>query len=339
MRFRPRHRSTSSARIILAHNAAGRFGGRVHTRFPPSRTAICTSATPRRSAELIGSRARFGGKFNLRFDDTNPVKEEQEYIDAITHDVQWLGCDWGERVLRVGLLRAALRWAVQLDPRGQGVRGQLSAEEISDYRGTASSRREDRDQAGTREPVPQPLASEENLDLFERMRRGEFPDGATSARQDRHGAPELNLRDPIMYRILHATHPRTGERGASTRPTTGRTARAIRSKASRTRSARSSSRTTGRSTTGTSTARHPPPAADRVRAPQPHLYGDEQAPLLTLVRDGTCAAGTTAAADALGLAPARLHARGDRAFVKRVGVAKTESVVDVGMLEEEVRII
>src|SRR5215813_1640612 len=125
-------------RIILAHNESGRFGGRVHTRFPPEPNGYLHIGHAKAMLLNYGLAVEFGGKFNLRMDDTNPVKEEQEYIDAIRTDVAWLGLDWGEREFYASDYFEQLHdWAVQLIRAGKAYVDSLSAEEISNYRGTA----------------------------------------------------------------------------------------------------------------------------------------------------------------------------------------------------------
>lgn len=191
--------------IIDSHNAAGRFGSRVHTRFPPEPNGYLHIGHAKSIMLNYGMAQQYGGKFNLRFDDTNPTKEEQEYIDAITADVRWLGADWEDRLFYASdYFQQLYAWAVQLIEQGQAYVCDLSAEEVRAYRGTLT-------EPGTESPYRSRSVAE-NLDLFARMKQGEFPDGARTLRAKIDMAsPNLNMRDPVMYRILHAHHPRTGD--------------------------------------------------------------------------------------------------------------------------------
>ncbi len=183
----------------------GRFGRRVHTRFPPEPNGYLHIGHAKSIWLNYGTAQKYGGKFNLRFDDTNPTKEEQEYIDAIIADVRWLGADWEDRLFYASdYFQQLYEWAVDLIHKGLAYVDDLSAEEIREYRGTLT-------EPGRNSPYRDRSVAE-NLDLFERMKRGEFPDGSRvlRARIDM-AAPNLNLRDPVLYRILHAEHPRTGD--------------------------------------------------------------------------------------------------------------------------------
>ncbi len=190
--------------IIDGHNQSGRFASRVHTRFPPEPNGYLHIGHAKSIMLNYGMAQQYGGKFNLRFDDTNPTKEEQEYIDAITEDVRWLGADWEDRLFHASdYFQQLYNWAVQLIKQGQAYVCDLSADEVREHRGTL-----------TEPGRPSPYRNrpmEENLDLFARMKAGEFPDGSRTLRAKIDmAAPNLNLRDPVMYRILHAEHPRTG---------------------------------------------------------------------------------------------------------------------------------
>jgi len=191
-------------KIIEEHNNSGRFGGRVHTRFPPEPNGYLHIGHAKSICLNFGLAEEYGGKCNLRFDDTNPVKEEQEYIDAIKADVRWLGFDWEDREFYASdYFDQLYNWAVQLIKSGKAYVDSLSAEEIRQYRGTLT-------EAG-RESPDRNRPIEENLDLFERMKNGEFPDGSYVLRAKVDMASgNLNMRDPVLYRILHADHPRTG---------------------------------------------------------------------------------------------------------------------------------
>ncbi|HOM16994.1 MAG TPA: glutamine--tRNA ligase/YqeY domain fusion protein, partial [Thermoguttaceae bacterium] len=191
--------------IILEDIQTGRFGGRVHTRFPPEPNGYLHIGHAKAIILNYSIAKEFGGKFNLRYDDTNPVKESQEYIDAIREDVRWLGADWEDREFYASdYFEQLYQWAVQLIKMGKAYVCDLSADEIRDYRGTLT-------QPGRNSPY-RDRSVEENLDLFARMRAGEFPDGSRTLRAKIDMAhPNLNMRDPIMYRILHVPHPHVGD--------------------------------------------------------------------------------------------------------------------------------
>jgi glutaminyl-tRNA synthetase len=190
---------------VIEDNASGRFGGRVHTRFPPEPNAYLHIGHAKAVWIDYGVALDFGGKFNLRFDDTNPAKEEQEYVDSIIEDVRWLGADWQDRLFFASdYFEPMYHWAEDLVRKGKAYVCDLSPEEVTAYRGTLT-------QPGKDSPYRN-RSVEENLDLFRRMRAGEFPDGSRTLRAKIDMAsPNLNLRDPIMYRILHAGHHRTGD--------------------------------------------------------------------------------------------------------------------------------
>ena len=205
-----RNTETTSTNFIQAiideHNQSGRFGGRVHTRFPPEPNGYLHIGHAKSINLNYGTAMKYGGKFNLRFDDTNPTKEEQEYIDSIIADVRWLGADWEDRLFFASdYFQQLYEWAVQLVKSGDAYVDHLSAEEIRELRGTLT-------EPGQESPY-RSRSTEENLDLFERMKNGEFADGACVLRAKIDMAsPNLNMRDPVMYRILHAEHPRTGDK-------------------------------------------------------------------------------------------------------------------------------
>ena len=175
------------------------------TRFPPEPNGYLHIGHAKSICLNFGIAREFGGRCNLRFDDTNPQKEEQEYIDAIEADVRWLGFDWGEHLHHASdYFDQLYAWAVALIEAGKAYVDDLTADEIREHRGTLT-------QPGRNSPWrDRPI--EESLDLFERMRAGEFPNGARvlRARIDM-AAPNINLRDPVLYRIVHAAHPRTGD--------------------------------------------------------------------------------------------------------------------------------
>jgi glutaminyl-tRNA synthetase len=184
---------------------SGRFN-RVHTRFPPEPNAYLHIGHAKAVWIDYGIAQGFGGLFNLRFDDTNPLREEQEFVDGIIEDVRWLGADWGDRLCFASdYFEQMYEWAVDLIRKGRAFVCDLSAEELSASRGTLTS-------PGTDSPF-RDRSVEENLDLFARMRAGEFPEGARTLRAKIDMAsPNMVMRDPVMYRILHAEHHRQGNK-------------------------------------------------------------------------------------------------------------------------------
>ena len=190
--------------IVAADLREGRVSS-VVTRFPPEPNGHLHIGHAKSICLNFGIAAEFGGRCHLRFDDTNPLKEEQEYIDAIQADVRWLGFDWGEHLYHASdYFEQLYAWAVHLIRGGLAYVDDLTAEGIREHRGTL-----------TEPGIPSPWRDrpvEENLDLFARMRAGEFPNGARVLRAKIDmTSGNINLRDPVLYRILHATHPRTGD--------------------------------------------------------------------------------------------------------------------------------
>jgi glutaminyl-tRNA synthetase len=191
--------------IILEDLRTNKYGGRVQTRFPPEPNGYLHIGHAKAICLDFGLADEFGGKTNLRFDDTNPEKEEQEYVDSIMEDVRWLGFEWDGLYYASDYFDQLYEWAIQLIRDGKAYVCDLTAEQIREYRGTLT--RPGKDSPYRNRTV------EENLDLFERMRKGEFPDGSRTLRAKIDMAsPNLNLRDPVMYRILHAEHHRTGNK-------------------------------------------------------------------------------------------------------------------------------
>jgi glutaminyl-tRNA synthetase len=190
--------------IILDDLKTNKYGGRVHTRFPPEPNGYLHIGHAKSINLNFGLAAEFGGKCNLRFDDTNPSKEETEYVDSIIEDVRWLGGDWDGRLFYASDYFGQLyEWAVQLIKAGKAYVCDLTADQVREYRGTLT-------EPGRESPYRN-RSIEENLSLFERMRAGEFPDGSRTVRAKVDMASaNLNMRDPVMYRILHAEHHRTG---------------------------------------------------------------------------------------------------------------------------------
>ena len=190
--------------IVSADIAAGRISAPV-TRFPPEPNGYLHIGHAKSICLNFGIAAEFGGHCNLRFDDTNPMKEEQEYIDSIQADVRWLGFDWVDNLFHASdYFEQLYAWAVDLIRRGLAFVDDLTADEIRETRGTLT-------EPGTNSPF-RDRSVEDNLDLFARMRAGEFPNGSRVLRAKIDmSAPNINLRDPVLYRIVHATHPRTGD--------------------------------------------------------------------------------------------------------------------------------
>jgi glutaminyl-tRNA synthetase len=190
--------------IVRDDLAAGKHKTIV-TRFPPEPNGYLHIGHAKSICLNFGIPLEFGGRCNLRFDDTNPVKEEQEYIDSIKHDVRWLGFDWGEHLYHASdYFEQLYEWAEHLIRAGKAYVDDQSAEETRATRGSLT-------EAGVNSPFRE-RSVEENLDLFRRMRAGEFPNGARVLRAKIDMASgNINMRDPVLYRILHATHPRTGD--------------------------------------------------------------------------------------------------------------------------------
>ena len=190
--------------IITNDLEKGSTEGRVHTRFPPEPNGYLHIGHAKSICLNFGLAQKFSGKCNLRFDDTNPTKEEQEYVDSIKEDVRWLGFDWEEREFYASdYFEQLFQFAVHLIEKGKAYVCEMTAEEISANRGTPAT-------PGKESPWRN-RGVEENLDLFGRMRKGEFPDGSyvLRAKVDM-SSPNMHMRDPVMYRIMHAHHHRTG---------------------------------------------------------------------------------------------------------------------------------
>ena len=267
---------------VIEDLKSGRFD-RVHTRFPPEPNGYLHIGHAKAISIDFGIAREFGGKCNLRFDDTNPAKEETKYVAAMKRDIHWLGFDWEDREYYASdYFDQLYEWAVQLIRDGKAYVDSLSPEEIKEYRGSFG-------QPGRESPY-RGRSVEENLDLFERMRAGEFPDGAhvLRAKIDMKSG-NMNMRDPVMVphparRLI--TAPATS--GASIPCTTGRTARAILLKASLTPCATWPTRTTGPLRLVPGPTGHLSSAADRVRPPQPHLHDPQQAVPAATRRGGLC---------------------------------------------------
>ena len=192
--------------IINEDLKTNKYQGRVHTRFPPEPNGYLHIGHAKSICLNFGIAAEYGGLCNLRFDDTNPTKEEEEYVESIEEDVRWLGFDWEDRLFYASdYFDQMYDYAVQLIKAGKAYVDDLSADVVREYRGTFID--------PGKESPHRSRSVEENLDLFERMRAGEFENGSRVLRAKIDMAsPNLNLRDPAMYRILHAEHHRTGSR-------------------------------------------------------------------------------------------------------------------------------
>ena len=192
--------------IIIEDNKTGKFDNRVHTRFPPEPNGYLHIGHAKAICLSFGLAEEFGGKCNLRFDDTNPTKEEEEYVQSIIKDVKWLGFDWEDRLYFASdYFDQMYEYAVLLIKKGKAYVDDLNAEEIRQYRGTLT-------EPGKESPYRN-RSIEENLELFESMRAGKFENGAKVLRAKIDmAAPNLNMRDPVIYRILHAAHHRTGDK-------------------------------------------------------------------------------------------------------------------------------
>ena len=200
--------------IVAEDVREGKNEGRVHTRWPPEPNGYIHIGHSMGFLLAFSIAQEFGGKFNLRFDDTNPVAEEQEFVDGIIEDMRWLGVDWEDRLYFASdYFDQLIEWAEVLIRDGKAYVCDLNAEEIRVYRGTAQKDGEKtRTPPGRNSPF-RDRSVEENLDLFQRMRNGEFPDGSKTLRAKIDMAhPNLNMRDPVMYRILRAHHHRQGDK-------------------------------------------------------------------------------------------------------------------------------
>lgn len=192
--------------IITRDLETNKYGGRVHTRFPPEPNGYLHIGHAKAALLNYGLAEKYGGLFNLRFDDTNPTKEDVEYVESIKEDLAWLGCKWDDRLFYASdYFERLYEYAVRLIEKGLAYVCDLSPEEIREYRGTLT-------EPGRESPYRnRPVA--ENLDLFRRMRAGEFPEGSRVLRAKIDMAsPNLNMRDPVIYRIMHVPHHRTGDK-------------------------------------------------------------------------------------------------------------------------------
>ncbi|MGE5585473.1 MAG: glutamine--tRNA ligase/YqeY domain fusion protein [Bacillota bacterium] len=192
--------------IIEEDLKQGKNDGRVHTRFPPEPNGYLHIGHAKSICLNFGIAAKYGGLCNLRFDDTNPTKEDVEYVESIQEDIRWLGFHWDDRLFYASdYFEQLYEYAEQLIRDGKAYVCDLSPDEIREYRGTLT-------EPGKESPYRN-RSVEENLDLFRRMRAGEFPDGSRVLRAKIDMAsPNLNMRDPVLYRILRATHHRTGDK-------------------------------------------------------------------------------------------------------------------------------
>lgn len=191
--------------IVESDIAEGKCKNGIYTRFPPEPNGYLHIGHAKSICLNFGIAKKYGGKTNIRFDDTNPVKEDVEYVDSIKEDVKWLGFEWNEEHYASDYFEQLYQWAIDLIKQGKAYVDNSSQEEISKNRGVPTA-------PGIESPYRN-RSVEENLDLFQRMRAGEFPDGYCVLRAKIDMAsPNMHMRDPIMYRILHATHHRTGDK-------------------------------------------------------------------------------------------------------------------------------
>jgi glutaminyl-tRNA synthetase len=191
--------------VVRQDLESGKFGGRVHTRFPPEPNGLLHIGHAKAIWISFGIAEEFGGLYNLRFDDTDPSKEEQKYVDAIIKDIKWLGWDWQDRLFFASdYFEQMYEYALQLIKKGKAYVDELTAEQIREYRGTLT-------EPGKPSPYrDRPVA--ETLDLFQRMRAGEFAEGTYTLRAKIDmAAPNILMRDPVMYRIMNATHYKGGK--------------------------------------------------------------------------------------------------------------------------------
>ncbi len=288
--------------IVAEDVQSGKWGGRVATRFPPEPNGYLHIGHAKSICLNYGIAAEFGGQFNLRFDDTNPEKEEQEYVDSIIEDVRWLGADWDDRLFYASdYFEQMYEWAVELIQKGKAYVCDLTGDQVREYRGTLT-------QPGRESPYRN-RSVEENLDLFERMRKGEFPDGSRDAAgQDRHGPSQSEharpdhvphpARDapPPGRQVVHLPDVRLGPRvrgfhrghhaldlhaGVRESPAAVRLVH------------RRGQRGPDRRRLGPVGQEDSPPAADRVRPAEPDLHRDEQAQAAQAGEgEASCAAGT-----------------------------------------------
>ncbi len=204
----PETESTSNfiKEIINEHNSTGRFGGVVHTRFPPEPNGYLHIGHAKAICIDFGTAEEYGGQCNLRFDDTNPAKEDVEFVDSIKQDIRWLGFSWDDREYYASNYFDKLYdFAVQLIKDGKAYVDDLTADQIREYRGTLT-------EPGKNSPY-RDRSVEENIDLFERMKNGEFPDGSKTLRAKIDmSSGNINMRDPVVYRIMHVHHHRTGDK-------------------------------------------------------------------------------------------------------------------------------
>ena len=319
--------------IVADDNRTGKFGGNVITRFPPEPNGYLHIGHAKSACLNFGLAAENGGHCNMRFDDTNPTREEVEYVNSILNDVRWLGWDWGDNLFYASdYFEELYEMAVDLIRKGKAFVDDLTFDEIQEYRGTLT-------EPGRESPYRERSVGE-NLDLFRRMRAGEFDEGSRVLRAKIDMAsPNLQLRDPVLYRILKASHHRTGDdwviypmydfaHGQSD-SIEGRDPLHLYA------GVRGASRPV-RLVPGR--AGNLPPAADRVRPPEPDIHRSEQA-----AADSTGGGrlrqrlGRPANAHAVGPAAAGLHPGAIRDFCERIGVAKRDTWTDIALLENSIR--
>jgi glutaminyl-tRNA synthetase len=292
--------------IVAEDCKEGKHQGRVHTRFPPEPNGYLHIGHAKSICLNFGLAAEFGGLCNLRFDDTNPSKEEVEYVESIKEDVRWLGFDWGDREFYASdYFEQLYQFALQLIKSCKAYVCDLDADQMREYRGTLT-------EPGKNSPY-RDRSVDENLGLFQRMRAGEFADGSRTLRAKIDMAsPNINMRDPVMYRVLRSTHHRTGDRWCiyptydfAHGQSDSIEGSPIRLHA-RIRGPPPTLRLVSRS------VKYSSPAADRIRPLEPYLHGSEQTKVAPARKRRPCGRlGRPAHADHRRYSQARLHAGGD----------------------------
>jgi len=318
--------------IVLQDLKSNKYGGRVHTRFPPEPNGYLHIGHAKSICLNFGLAAEFGGKCNLRFDDTNPSKEEVEYVDSIIQDVRWLGFDWEDRLFYASdYFDQLYAWAIQLIRSGKSLRLRPDRRSGSEHRGTLN-------EPGRNSPY-RDRSVEENLDLFERMRAGEFPDGTRTLRAKVDmGSPNLNMRDPVMYRNparqssphrdKWCIYPMYDYTHGESDSIEGITHSICTLEFEDHRPLRLVRRPVG----------HLSSAADRIRPAQPHLHRPQQAQAPHARPEGLRRRLDDPRMPTLsGIRRRGYTPEGIRAFCSRIGVSKTNGTIEFALLEHAVR--
>ena len=324
-------------RAIVAEDlATGKHGGRVATRFPPEPNGYLHIGHAKSICLNFGVAEEFGGTCNLRFDDTNPAKEDVEYVDAIKEDVAWLGFEWDALLFASDYFERLYEFAVELIKQGKAYVDSLTADEIREYRGTLT-------EPGREQPVPRPLGRGEPRSVRADAGAASFADGAHVLRAKIDMAsPNMNMRDPTLYRIRHATHHRTGDAWCIypmydfAHPLSDALEGITHSLCTL---EFEDHRPLYDWLVGSPVRRSRPAAADRVRAAEPELHGDEQAEAAAAgAAEARRRAGTIRGCRRIaGLRRRGYTPEAIRDFCARIGVAKKENVIDMALLEHSVR--